>query len=391
MRLAHLFLALLFPCVLQAQRQCVVVDAVSHSPVAHASLYAKYGGKFRAAITDSGGRAVVSFPFRRLTVSHLNYEKRQLTSVPDTVWLLPKSYVTSEVVVTSKEPAWIRPMLKRFVKNKGKLYLNRIENVGYDYVSQSIDTNRVYRYHSKGTMLLPSPKSNRYFMYQREGVVYSADTMRLTDTGNLRRILYEDFVANFDNGFIRNHRFFVNGDYVGKANEVQLVFRNPKHPDDRGSFVIDTARCVVLRASGFAGLQYNLVTRVSKLDYRLCRFLTGYNIDEWTVDYHVEYQCYGGNWFIGQAGYKIDMHAFSTRPDHSEDEFHRQTAGGWGHMEATLSFSPHPPSESLASDEWLKLPPSWYIGMPSDTNQENEISLSNLPSEWREWGEDERE
>lgn len=238
MRLAHLFFALLFPCVLQARRQCVVVDAVSHSPVAHASLYAKYGGKFRAAITDSGGRAVVGFPFRRLTVSHLNYEKRQLTSVPDTVWLRPKSYVTPEVVVTSKEPAWIRPMLKRFVKNKGKLYLNRIENVGYDYVSQSIDTNRVYRYHSKGIMLLPSPKSNRYFLAQREGVVYSADTMRLTDTGNLRRILYEDFVANFDNGFIRNHRCF-----TGKAAMLGLAIAPC-------GFSVEWFRCLPIEAFG---------------------------------------------------------------------------------------------------------------------------------------------
>ena len=48
-------------------RKVVVADATSRQPIAHASLWAKEGGKFHAAITDEQGCAIVSFPFQRLT------------------------------------------------------------------------------------------------------------------------------------------------------------------------------------------------------------------------------------------------------------------------------------------------------------------------------------
>lgn len=367
-------------------RKVVVADATSRQPIAHASLWAKEGGKFHAAITDEQGCAIVSFPFQRLTVSHLNYEKRRISLLADTIWLKPKSFVTPEVVVTSKEPEWIRPLLRRFVKNKDKLYFNCADTVGYDYESQSIDTGSVYRYHSKGLLRLTASPGNRYRFAQREGNIYSPDTLRLTDTNNLRRILYEDFVADFDAAFVRNHRFFINGDYAGKANEVQLVYRNPKRSDDHGSFVIDTARCVILRANSYRGLQSNLAAKVGKARYKLFHALTGYTIDGWTVDYHVEYQCRRGNWYIGQAGYKIDVHAYTSQSLDKWDEFHRKTGDGWGHMEATLMLTPSIES-GQAGDEWLTLPRSWYIGMPYETSEENEISLSNLPAQWHEWQE----
>ena len=272
------------------EQKVVVADAVSHMPIAHASLYTKEAGAFHAAITAEDGHAVITFTFHHLTVSHLNYEKRRISLLTDTIWLKPKSFVTPEVVVTSKEPEWIRPLLRQFVKNKDKLYFNRADTVGYDYESQSIDTGSVYRYHSKGLLRLTASPGNRYRFAQREGIIYSPDSLRLTDTNNLRRILYEDFVADFDAAFVRNHRFFVNGDYTGKANEVQLVYRNPKRSDDHGSFVIDTARCVILRANSYRGLQSNLAAKVGKARYKLFHALTGYTIDGWTVDYHVVYQ-----------------------------------------------------------------------------------------------------
>ena len=173
---------------------------------------------------------------------------------------------------------------------------------------------------------------------------------------------------------------------TGKANEVQLVYRNPKRSDDHGSFVIDTARCVILRANSYRGLQSNLAAKVGKARYKLFHALTGYTIDGWTVDYHVEYQCRRGNWYIRQAGYKIDVHAYTSQSHDKWDEFHQKTGDGWGHMEATLMLTPSIES-GQAGDEWLTLPRSWYIGMPYETSEENEISLSNLPAQWHEWQE----
>ena len=69
---------------------------------------------------------------------------------------------------------------------------------------------------------------------------------KLTDAQNLRRLLHEDFVDEMDRSFIREHRFYVNGDYEGRPGEVELLFRAKKANDDRGRFVVDTVRCVVL-------------------------------------------------------------------------------------------------------------------------------------------------
>ena len=58
----------------QAQQRVVVADEDTHEPIAQASIYTKENGKFNSAISDDQGEAVVDFPFRRLTFSHLNYE-----------------------------------------------------------------------------------------------------------------------------------------------------------------------------------------------------------------------------------------------------------------------------------------------------------------------------
>ena len=79
-------------------QKCVVVDAKTGDPVVHASLYSRDNGQFKAVISKADGTAVVNFPFRRLTVSHLNYEQLVVDRLQDTIRLMPKEYMTSEVV-----------------------------------------------------------------------------------------------------------------------------------------------------------------------------------------------------------------------------------------------------------------------------------------------------
>ena len=102
----------------------VVADAETHLPVSHASLYTKEGGRFRSVITNGQGVARVGFQFQRLTVSHLNYERLIVRQLSDTIFLKPKYLSTGEVVVTNKEPEWIRRCLKETVKRKTQNYFS---------------------------------------------------------------------------------------------------------------------------------------------------------------------------------------------------------------------------------------------------------------------------
>ena len=82
---------------------------------------------------------------------------------------------------------------------------------------------------------MKSTQDKHYSLAVDTATIIAPDSTRLTDTANLRRMLYEDFVAELDNGFIRNHRFRDNPDYKGhNDNEVQLRFRSKSHTDDHG-------------------------------------------------------------------------------------------------------------------------------------------------------------
>lgn len=382
-----LFVALLAVLSLKgltAQQRVVVADADSRAAVAHASIYTHEGSTFRSAITNEQGVAVINFAFQRLTVSHLNYERRVVQRLADTIWLKPKYRATSEVIVTNKEPEWIRPKLKQVVKLKRQYYFSRSDTLAYDYRTQSIGNRSIYRYRQTGWMQPRSIAANDYSILLEQSEVEAIDTTRLTDTSNLRRMLYEDFVAELDNGFIRSHRFYVNHDYEGRSPaEVELRFRSKNHNDDRGWLVVDTARCVVLQAYRFTGTKTNRQERVSAFMYAAAR-LFGYRIDTWTRDYRVAYgERADGTFYPATVNYKMYYACHDGDTDQREADFDQQTGGGFPNMEATLSIGPRSGSATPADTVWHWLCPSWYIKYNTENERRQEIELSNLPATFK--------
>ena len=108
----------------QAQQRLVVADKVTHKPIAQASIYTKENGVFHSAISNDQGVAVIDFHFTRLTFSHLNYERSVMTSLSDTIFLIPRYRETAEVIVRNVEPKWIREKLKKVAKTKWKVYFS---------------------------------------------------------------------------------------------------------------------------------------------------------------------------------------------------------------------------------------------------------------------------
>lgn len=371
--------------VLRAQ-STVVMDQLTHQPVAHANIFTGKGKAFRSAVTDEQGRVEVTFPFSRLTVSHLNYERLTLTHLPDTVWLKAKYNSTPDVVVRSQEPAWIRPFLKRFVSEKDRRYAAHDSLFTYHYSSQSMEGRRFYNYESEGLLRLRSAAHNGFSLLQRHGLITSADSTDLTDLQNLRRILHEDFVEEMDRAFIREHRFYVNGDYEGRPGEVELLFRAKKATDDRGRFVVDTVRCVVLSASRTVGRKSNIRLRTSPFMVGVAKVLSGFHIDDWHVDYRVRYAERGGLLYPAEAAYKMYYRAHESMTDKRQEEFQEQTGGGFSNMESTLVLTPsHDQMDATTAQDgeaagWFSLPRTWYIKYNTDAERAYEVRLAHLPA-----------
>ena len=363
-----------------AQQRVVVADAVTHLPITHASLYTNDGGHFRSAMSNEQGVAVVAFPFQRLTVSHLNYERRVVRRLADTLFLTPKYRSTAEVVITNQEPEWIRRKLKQVVRLKEQYYFTTPDTLLYDYRTQSMGTNSIYRYHLTGLMRPRSIVAGNYAIMADTSDIVASDSTLLTDTNNLRRMLYEDFVAELDNAFIRSHKFFENTDFNGgNGNEVELRFRSKHSNDDRGWIILDTARCIVRQAYRFTGTKTNCRERISAFMYAAAR-LMGYRIDSWTRDYRVDYQeRTDGTLYPAMVNYKMYYAGRDGGSDSQEQQFNEQTGGGFPNMEATLSISPCPgtmPGDTI----WHELCPSWYIKYNTEADRQREIELSNLPA-----------
>ena len=365
-----------------AQTTAVVADATSHEPVAHASLYCKEGGRFLSAISDMHGRATVSFTFHRLTVSHLNYETATLRQLPDTIFLKPKFRSTGEVVVTNKEPEWIRRKLRQVVKTKQKNYFTHDATEHFVYHTQSLGTNHIYRYHLEGRLRSIASDRKHYIMLPDSSHIVASDSTRLTDTANLQRMLYEDFMMELDNGFISSHKWGENPDYNGHSpDEVELHYRSKHHTDDRGRVVNDTARCIILQATRYTGTATNRRERMSALLYAMARAISGYRVDTWIRDYRVSYALRpDGTLYPAEVRYKLYYAGEDGTRDKDQQAFSDQTGGGFPNMEATLTLTPLALQPSSPDPQHYTLPPSWYLRLSSEAEKQHDIMLSNLPA-----------
>ena len=385
------FISMLTALSAHAQHRLVVADKDTHEPIAQASIYTKENGKFHSAISNDDGVAVVNFDFRRLTFSHLNYERRVLTSLSDTVFLSPRYRETAEVVVRNIEPKWIREKLRQVVKTKRKVYFSQPRVLSYDYQTQSIDRHSYYSYQSKGLMQMKSLDHDHYSLSQAEGRIVSVDSTLLTDVANLRRMLYEDFVDELDGGFISSHRFGQNGEFESaNKNELELVFRSKKHNDDRGRIVIDTARCVIRSAYRITGTSTNKRERMSAVLLSLARIMSGYRIDKWNRTYHVSYvELPDGTMYPGEVSYKCYIEGYDKEEDPVINEYDQESGGGFPNMEASLRLTATPSlPDSIA---WVELPGSWYLRLSSDKERQQEISLSHLPAVFDIYKEEENQ
>ncbi|PTL33679.1 hypothetical protein C7120_03520 [Prevotella sp. oral taxon 376] len=381
-----LSVCLFFTVSCAAQERCVVWDKVNGTPVSHASLYTINGKGVLATSSDSNGVAVVRFPFKRLTISHLSYRSVVLRSLTDTVFLEPKVQFLSEVTVRDEEPEWIKEKLMRFLKVRSRLYQPADSYAAYDYDKRNIGDSAAYAFRSRGIMYVPSLRNlDRDSMYQvcpESNVVSYKDTTAGVDFYDMQLMLYENAAASIDRKFVRRHVFRVNETYGGAdRNIVQLVFWSPKYGDDRGTLTMDTARCAVLEVSRSTGLRCNLDEKMNSLVLSVVRAAVGLRYEDWTIDTSIRFERRGEAYYPSYVSYKY----YESRSSYDKllTNSKKRLVAYFSTKEATLSLmgTAEKPLRLLYDIPHEKH--SAVISIESKRHQRNRVAMEKMPRTYR--------
>ena len=295
-RISIIVICLFLSAGVYAQRLFVLWDRVNDIPVCRASVYTTYQGKVKSIFSDQQGRVNLDFTFDSLTVSHINYQKICVKILPDTLFLEQTVRMLSEIVVNFPgEPAWIKPMLKNFVKTKAEKYRNAVVQK-YDYETQNIGDTVLYRFASKGLV-----RKNEFFEIDpMESIITFKDQTAGCDYSNLKNTLYHDFISDMDEKFVKEHTFYVDEQTEGlDSNVVRIIFKAKKEWKDSGYLCIDTIRNVILRAKRTTGLEYNMKNRTNAFVRSTINAFYGHKYKDWQIDVEVEYQ-QSGDFFLSK-------------------------------------------------------------------------------------------
>lgn len=327
-----------------AQKSFVLWDKASNTPIPMASVYTTSNGNVKSAFSDEMGRVNINFTFDSLIVSHINYQKASLTTVPDTLFMEQSVNLLQEVVVVpSSEPNWIKPMLMNFIKTKDEKYKTSTV-LCYNYETENLGDSTLYQFISKGLL-----RKNKLFeISPSESIITYRDNTAGCDYNNLKNTLYHDFVTDMDKGFVKGHKFYVD-DYTDDLapNVVRINFISKKQDvDDTGYICLDTVQNVILRSKRTTGLKYNLSNRTSPLLRASFYSIYGLQYKDWEIDVESEYQLAGADWYLSRCHYWNFTH----------QTFDGKKGKGEVIYNMTSTFTAAPYNETIKGVSFLELP-----------------------------------
>lgn len=321
----------------------ILWDKDNQLPISHASIYTNQGGNVLATSSDENGSFTVSFPFRELTVSHINYEQQQISHLKDTIFLKPKYQLLPEVVVNNSEPQWIRKKLRTFLENKGTLYQTADSQMRYEYNKTNVGDSSGYAFQSKGLMYIPSTahiqKDSMYRISPDLNIIQYKDTTAGPDFYDMQLMLYENAVTELDSKFIKRHRFGENKEYDNDNRSiVQINFWSERFKEDKGYILMDTTTCAIIEARHTTGLTYNLNHKMNSFVLSVAKLAIGLEYEDWTIDNTIRFQNINGKYYPQSVTFKY----FEKRSNYNKlaSAKHKQLIQYFINREASLALSP---------------------------------------------------
>lgn len=372
-RISIIIVCLFLSAHLFAQRLFVLWDKINDIPVSRASVYTTCQGKVKSTFSDQQGRVSVDFTFDSLIISHINYRKVCVRTLPDTLFLRQMTRTLPEIVVNfAGEPAWIRPTLKNFVKQKAAKYRN--DGVQkYYYETQNIGNAMLYHFASKGLVR----KNELFEIHPMESIITFKDQTAGCDYSNLKNTLYHDFVSDMDEKFVKDHIFYIDEQTEGLGDNVaKIQFKSKKQWKDSGFLCIDTVRNVILRAKRSTGLEYNMKNRTNAFVRSTVNVFYGHKYKDWQIDIEVEYQQLGNSYYLSNCQYA----------NYIREEFDSKKRKGENVYSVTSIYKAKPYQEKSIDDKtvYLILPKPFamkIIMSKKETKQEE--SLQNIKKDYR--------
>lgn len=364
----------LFCVNIAAQKTFVLFDKANNTPVAYANVFKSEDKTTIGTISDENGMVTVDFDYKALNITHINYENAVIKNkLNDTVFLIPKTGLLNEVVVRSGEPTWIRPILKRFIREKKKHYNPRVNHFDYSYISRNVSDSSGYWFESNGKVKIENGKNEMACKISPTlGVIHYKDSTAGCDFSNLKRMLYNDFVILLNDKFLKKHSFLENDAFVSPdKNIVQLIFKSTKYDDgDKGIITLDTARCLILSVKRETGLDYNLNTNTDGITRSSIRLATGYRYTRWFVSVETSYEIDGGdNAYPSEYRYKMLICSESDKKKYKGTRFESVESG------VILEKA-----QETKDENYIELPRPWYMKIiVSKEERLNEERLQAIP------------
>ena len=322
--------------------------------------------------SDQQGRVVVDFAFDNLMISHINYQKESVKVLSDTLFMEQSIQLLSEVVVSpAGEPAWIKPMLMKFVKTKAKKYRSN-GVLRYEYQTQNVGDTVLYRFVSNGLVR----KKELFEISPLQNVITFKDKSAGCDYSNLKNTLYHDFVSDMDEKFVKEHRFYVDNESESLGvNVVRLLFKSKKDWKDSGYLCIDTLQNVILRAKRSTGLAYNVQHRTNALVRSTINAMYGHKYKDWQIDIEAVYQQADNYFYLSSCRYSNYM----------QEEFDGKKKKGVEVYNVTSIYEvqPYLKNEVGEGTEFLLLPQPFAMKIiMSKKERRQEESLQNVKKEY---------
>lgn len=308
-----------------AQYNGIVLDIETNKPIPYVNIHTTLNKNVLGTTTNSQGLFSVSFSFKSLIFSHVNYEKAELTYAnrSDTIFLTPGSNLLNEVVISNKQPEWINDVLRRFISERKNRYRVYEKIFSYKYHTRTLNDSNGYAFKSEGEIVVPQIQSNKpYSVSPKDNVIHYKDNSAGVDFSNLQRILYEDILLAINSKFVKSHEFRQN--YAYKANNenvVQLVFNAKQDTSDSGYLVIDTVSATIMEIERTTGTDININMQTSSALRVLASETRGFNYDEWVVYNYVRYGRFNDSYYPVDCKYKLYMKSSQKNKKRNDSYF----------------------------------------------------------------------
>ena len=362
---------------IDAQTKVVIIDSETMLPIPYVSIYTK-GENIRGSMGNEFGKYSVDFECDTLYFSHINYELVKLATriKSDTIFMNPIVNTISEIVVTAENPQWIDVLLKDVVKNKAKNYQLKQAVLEYEFNIKSLSDSSAYAFFSSGNIISPGySEKEAYKICPISNIIKYKDKTAGKDFMQLRRSVYNNFIYNFDNSFIKKHQF-ARTSFEDQENEnlLQFAFKSKKDEEDNiGYVVIDTLTKAIIEFEQISNTDYNIKSNTSSFA-RTIASQRNFKYTIWSTMVRGYFSFIDGSYHLTDCRYQL----------YRQNEYKEGKGVGvfFTNIESILTMKQSNEEQSKECD-WIRLPnPRSITIIVSKSTRLAEEALDRLPAEY---------